>query len=209
MKAKGRKTMPASPLLNAIEDVQKKIIRARKNEASQTLLDLLSKLGNSRVETLIESGPVDNQSYIIYNNKYRPMMESDPLTMQDMKFMSRDQRVNGDPKYIQVKKGGQTFFIEFKSDTLNASLQNLSVEGVNQANSTIAAVFSGLTRFQTFRRNMLINYNPSWGLINPIRDVQTALMFALAESDKLGSRLNGKGVSRDDQRILPVYAGFV
>ena len=197
MKAKGRKTMPASPLLNAIEDVQKKIIRARKNEASQTLLDLLSKLGNSRVETLIESGPVDNQSYIIYNNKYRPMMESDPLTMQDMKFMSRDQRVNGDPKYIQVKKGGQTFFIEFKSDTLNASLQNLSVEGVNQANSTIAAVFSGLTRFQTFRRNMLINYNPSWGLINPIRDVQTALMFALAESDKLGSRLNGKGVVKE------------
>ena len=197
MKAKGRKTMPASPLLNAIEDVQKKIIRARKNEASQTLLDLLSKLGNSRVETLIESGPVDNQSYIIYNNKYRPMMESDPLTMQDMKFMSRDQRVNGDPKYIQVKKGGQTFFIEFKSDTLNASLQNLSVEGVNQANSTIAAVFSGLTRFQTFRRNMLINYNPSWGLVNPIRDVQTALMFALAESDKLGSRLNGKGVVKE------------
>ena len=184
MKAKGRKTMPASPLLNAIEDVQKKIIRARKNEASQTLLTLLSELG-------------DSQSYNIYNNKYRPMMDSDPLTMQDMKQMSMDRRVNGDPKYIQVKKGGQTFFIEFKSDTLNASLQNLSVEGVNQANSTIAAVFSGLTRFQTFRRNMLINYNPSWGAVNPIRDLQTALMFSLAESDKLGSRLNGKGVVKE------------
>ena len=197
MKAKGRKTLPANPLLMALEDVQKKIIRARKNEASQTLLDLLSKLGNSRVETLIESGPVDNKSYTIYNNKYRPMMDSDPLTMQDMNFMSRDQRVNGDPKYIQVKKGGQTFFIEFKSDTLNASLQNMAVDGLNKANRTIDAVLSGLTRFQTFRRNMLINYNPSWGLINPIRDVQTALMFAVAESEKLGSRLNGKGAVQE------------
>jgi hypothetical protein len=184
MKAKGRKTLPANPLLMAFEDVQKKIIRARKNEASQTLLTLLSGLGNS-------------ESYNIYNNKYRPMMESDPLTMQDMKFMSTDQRVNGDLKYIQVKKGGQTFFIEFKSDTLNASLQNMAVDGLNKANGTIDAALSGLTRFQTFRRNMLINYNPSWGLVNPIRDVQTALMFALAESNKVGSRLNGKGVIQE------------
>lgn len=184
MKAKGRKTLPANPLLNAFEDVQKKIIRARKNEASQTLLTLLSDLG-------------DSQSYNIYNNKYRPMMESDPLTMQDMKQMSKDTRANGDRKYIEVKRGGQTFFIEFKSDTLNASLQNMAVDGLDKANKTVEAVFSGLTRFQTFRRNMLINYNPSWGLVNPIRDVQTALMFALSESDKLGGRLNGKGVVKE------------
>lgn len=181
MKAKGRKTLPANPLLNAIEDVQKKIIRARKNEASQTLLTLLSELG-------------DSQSYNIYNNKYRPMMDSDPLTMQDMKQMSMDRRVNGDPKYIQVKKGGQTFFIEFKSDTLNAAMQDMSVAALNNSNDAMNAVLRGLTRFQTFRRNMLINYNPSWGLVNPIRDLQTALMYTLAEQDKKGSRVNGENV---------------
>ena len=114
MKAKGRKTLPVNPLLTAIEDVQKKIIRARKNETAQTLLDLLSNLGTS-------------DSYVIYNNKFRPPMESDPLTMQDLKSMSRDRRPNGDPKYVEVKKGGQTFFIYFKSDSLNHSLQNMSV----------------------------------------------------------------------------------
>ena len=181
MKAKGRKTLPANPLLNAIEDVQKKIIRARKNEASQTLLTLLSELG-------------DSQSYNIYNNKYRPMMDSDPLTMQDMKQMSMDRRVNGDPKYIQVKKGGQTFFIEFKSDTLNAAMQDMSVAALNNSNDAMNAVLRGLTRFQTFRRNMLINYNPSWGLVNPMRDVQTALMYTLAEQDKKGSRVSGENV---------------
>lgn len=181
MKAKGRKTLPANPLLMALEDVQKKIIRARKNEASQTLLTLLSDLG-------------DSQSYNIYNNKYRPMMDSDPLTMQDMKQMSMDRRVNGDNKYIQVKKGGQTFFIEFESDTLNAALQDMSVAALNNSNDAMNVVLRGLTQFQTFRRNMLINYNPSWGLVNPIRDVQTALIYTLSEQDKKGSRINGENV---------------
>jgi len=181
MKAKGRKTLPVNPLLTAIEDVQKKIIRARKNETAQTLLDLLSNLGNS-------------ESYVIYNNKFRPPMESDPLTMQDLKSMSRDRRPNGDPKYVEVKKGGQTFFIYFKSDSLNHSLQNMSVPLLSRANESIGKVLTFATRFQTFRRNMLINYNPSWGLVNPLRDVQTGLMYALSEIDKKGSRTGGKNI---------------
>ena len=181
MKAKGRKTLPVNPLLTAIEDVQKKIIRARKNETAQTLLDLLSNLGTS-------------DSYVIYNNKFRPPMESDPLTMQDLKSMSRDRRPNGDPKYVEVKKGGQTVFIYFKSDSLNHSLQNMSVPLLSRANESIGKVLTFATRFQTFRRNMLINYNPSWGLVNPIRDVQTALMYGLSEMDKKGSRTKGKNI---------------
>jgi len=181
MKAKGRKTLPVNPLLTAIEDVQKKIIRARKNETAQTLLDLLSNLGTS-------------DSYVIYNNKFRPPMESDPLTMQDLKSMSRDRRPNGDPKYVEVKKGGQTFFIYFKSDSLNHSLQNMSVPLLSRSNESIGKLLTFATRFQTFRRNMLINYNPSWGLVNPIRDVQTALMYGLSEMDKKGSRTQGKNI---------------
>ena len=181
MKAKGRKTLPVNPLLTAIEDVQKKIVRARKNETAQTLLDLLSKLGES-------------ESYTIYNNKFRPPMESDPLTMQDLKSMSRDKRPNGDAKYVEVKKGGQTFFIYFKSDSLNHSLQNMSVPMLSHGNDDIGKLLTFATRFQTFRRNMLINYNPSWGLVNPARDIMTGLMYALAEMDKKGSRVQGKNI---------------
>lgn len=185
MKAKGRKTLPVNPLLTAIEDVQKKIIRARKNETAQTLLDLLSNLGNS-------------ESYVIYNNKFRPPMESDPLTMQDLRSMSLDKRVDRKtPKYIEVKKGGQTFFIEFKSDSLNHSLQNMSVPLLSRANESMGKALTFATRFQTFRRNMLINYNPSWGLVNPLRDVQTGLMYGLSEIDKKGSRTGGKNIIGD------------
>ena len=181
MKARGRKTLPVNPLFSAIEDVQMKIIRARKNETAQTFLDLLSKLGNS-------------DSYTIYNNKFRPPKRSDELTMQDMDEMKNARRVNGDPEYVQVKKGGQTFFIHFKSDELNHALQDMSVAMLDRNNTIMDGALTFATKFQTFRRNMLINYNPSWGLVNPMRDVATGLIYALAESDKKGSRTQGKNL---------------
>ena len=191
MRAKGRKTLPVNPLFTAIEDVQRKIIRARKNETAQTLLELLSELGNS-------------DSYTIYNNKFRPPKPSDELTQQDLDQMSRDVRPNGDPKYVEVKKGGQTFFIEFKSDSLNHALQNMSVPMLSRANDDVSKLLTLATRFQTFRRNMLINYNPSWGLVNPLRDVQTGLMYSLAEKDKKGSRVQGENlIGKMAQSYLP------
>lgn len=191
MRAKGRKTLPVNPLLTAIEDVQRKIIRARKNETAQILLELLSELGNS-------------DSYTIYNNKFRPPKTSDELTQQDLDQMSRDVRPNGDPKYVEVKKGGQTFFIEFKSDSLNHALQNMSVPMLSRANDDVSKLLTLATRFQTFRRNMLINYNPSWGLVNPLRDIQTGLMYSLAEKDKKGSRVQGENlIGKMAQSYLP------
>ena len=182
MKARGRKTLPFSPLLTSFEDVQKKIIRARKNEYANTLLDLLSELGNS-------------DSYTIYNTKFRPMKESDELTPQDLRQMETDQRDdNGEPKYVIVKREGQSFFIEFKSAKLNHALQNMSVAMLDRGNGMMDKVLTLATRFQTFRRNMLINYNPTWGLVNPMRDVATGMMYALGEMDKKGSRVYGKNL---------------
>jgi hypothetical protein len=197
MKAKGRSTLPVNPLLTAIEDVQRKIIRARKNETAQTLLDLLGELGNSSVETQMESGPVITKAYTIYNNKFRPPVRGDEFQdnprMMDVESMSGATRTtNGEPRYVSVKKGGQTFWIEFHSDTLNHSLQNMSVPMLDRGNDDISKVLNFLTRFQNFRRNMLINYNPAWGLVNPIRDIATGLMYGLSEMDKKGSRTSGK-----------------
>ena len=191
MKARGRKTLPFSPLLTSFEDVQKKIIRARKNEYANTLLDLLSELGNS-------------DSYTIYNTKFRPMKESDELTPQDLREMSLDIRPNGDPRYVEVKRDGQTFFIEFASDKLNHALQNMSVPMLSRANESMGKVLTLATRFQTFRRNMLINYNPTWGLVNPMRDVATGMMYTLGEMDKKGSRVLGQNlVSRSAKSYFP------
>ena len=62
--------------------------------------------------------------------------------------------------------------------------------------------------FQNFRRNMLINYNPSWGLVNPLRDIQTGLAFAISELDAKEGRLAGKFEGATDL-IGKVSASYV
>ena len=192
MKAKGRSTLPYSPLIQSFEDIQKKIVRARKNEYAQVLLDLLSELGLS-------------DSYTIYNNNFRPMKDDDHLTMLTLDEMrSKMRKDNNAPKYVEVKKGGQTFMVEFESAPLNDALQNMSVPMLNHANDSMGNYIRGLTRFQTFRRNMLINYNPSWGIVNPLRDIQTGLIYALGEMDKVGSRVQGENILKKMTTDYPI-----
>ena len=210
LKAKGRKTLPVNPLLQSIEDIQKKIIRARKNEVSQKLLELLSALGNAKVEDLLESGEIKTKSYTIYNNKFPPPMDNDKYTMKNIDDMRREVRDAGqypnDPKYVVVKKGGQTFLIHFNSDTLNHSLQNMSVPMLSRASGAMDYILSVLGGFNTYLRNVLINYNPGWMAYNPIRDVVTGLFYAIAESDKKGSRVQGEGIlGKTVQNYLPSW----
>ena len=54
-----------------------------------------------------------------------------------------------------------------------------------------------MSTFQNFRRNMLINYNPSWFFINPMRDIQTGLMYSLAEESKAGGLIEGENLTAD------------
>ena len=137
-------------------------------------------------------------------------MDNDQYTMKNIDDMRREVRDSGqypnDPKYVVVKKGGQTFLIHFNSDTLNHSLQNMSVPMLSRASGAMDVILNGLTRFQTFRRNMLINYNPAWMVTNPIRDVATGLIYAMAESDKKGSRVQGEGIlGKTVQNYLPSW----
>lgn len=115
--------------------------------------------------------------------------------MVPMAQMDRLTRPNGDPRFITVKRGGQTFFIEFKDNELNRVIQKLGESPFNQASNFGQSIAGKLQAFQNFRRNMLINYNPSWGLVNPLRDVVTAIGYSLGESGAAGSRTEGKDVT--------------
>jgi len=77
-------------------------------------------------------------------------------------------------------------------------MQNL---GAQQYEATFEVLNKSTTaflqKFQNFRRNMLINYNPSWFLINPVRDLQTGIMFSLAEESKEGGLVYGENLTAD------------
>lgn len=179
-RAKGRITLPVNPLLVAFKDVEDKIIRAERNVIAQRLLSLLSKNESE-----------DN--WKIYSNRNRAKFEGgkgETMSLDQMRNARRPD--DGISRFIQVKRGGTTFFIEIKDQELNRQLQSGGVGMFNNNVDVMNSFMTVLTKFQSFRRNMLINYNPSWGLVNPIRDVQTGLAFALSEQDVAGGRIQGK-----------------
>lgn len=179
-KAKGRVTLPVNPLLVSFKDAEEKIIRAERNVIAQRLLALLQ-----------QNESEDN--WKVWNNRNRPEDPANTSEKLSLARMKTERRVDDDLlKYIQVKRGGQTFFIEVKDKELNRQLQSSGVGMFNNNVDFMNKVVTLLTKFQNFRRNMLINYNPSWGLVNPLRDIQTGLAFALSEEDTVGGRIQGQ-----------------
>lgn len=181
-KAKGRVTMPANPLLNAFVDGETKIVRAEKNVIAQRLLKMLSKFKSDQ--------------WSVYPPTQYPFKTSPgdiSLRKSKSEMMSElrpdDNRVK---RYIQVKRNGQDHFIEIRDKELNRNLQAGSVGIFNSEVESFNQVMTFMRGFQNFRRNMIINYNPSWGLVNPIRDLQTGLGYILAEQGSRAGRLTDK-----------------
>ena len=181
MKAKGRVTLPDNPLFVAFKDAEEKILRAEKNYASQKLLKLVQKF----------DAP---EAWRVFTNRNRPDSKYDPTDPKTLDQMKREMREDDPamPKYIQVKRGGQTYFIEIFDERLNRQLQDGNVAAFNQANEGIEYGLRVLRQFQNFRRNVIINWNPSWFFVNPIRDVETGLAFLLSEQTTPEGRVSGQ-----------------
>ena len=186
MKARGRLTLPQNPLLMAIKEASEKIIRAEKNVTSQRLLSLVEKFSSTDKDV----------GWTVYNNKFRPPVDDatkaalgEMKTIEDM----RRERMKGYdlPKYVEVKRGGATFLIEFRDPILNAQIQDANSMTLSTGNDVADAMFKFGRRINNFRRKMIINYNPSWGLINPIRDVETGLAYLMSEQQKVNGRVKG------------------
>ena len=190
MKARGRVTLPQNPLLNAFKDAEEKIVRAEKNFAAQKLLKLLQKF----------EAPGE---WSVWSNRNRPDKRYDPtekMSIDEMKRATRED--DGMPMYVQVKRGGQTFFIELKDARLNRQIQEGNAKALNQSNGMIDFGIRNLRRFQNFRRNVIINWNPSWFFINPLRDIETGLAFLLSEQSSATGRVKNK------QLINAVFNGW-
>jgi hypothetical protein len=179
-KARGRITLPVNPLTVSMKDAEEKIVRGEKNRTAQKLLKMFEKFQSP-----------DN--WRVYNQKVRPPRDNNPSEMKSNQELRSERRADdGLPRYIEVKRRGKSFFIEVRDQELNRQLQSGGVGMFNNQVDFMNKALTTMQRFQNFRRNMLINYNPSWGLVNPLRDIQTGLAFAISELDAKGGRLEGK-----------------
>ena len=191
--ALGRESTADNPLLYALNDVENKIVRARRNEVAQRLLNLAratSERGSDQFKIY-----EDSASYPMDRERADGMVRNVRMDKFDMRKATR--RDDGKPRFLSVKVDGNEVFVEIKNQALNNAMHNVGAENFESLVGFLGKATDGLQKFQIWRRNTLINYNPSWMLVNPIRDLQTGIMYALSESSKEGGMIEGEGITGD------------
>jgi len=167
----GRKTKAASPLANIMKARERAIIRGGKNNVLVNLLDML-----------IENP--DNDLYMIYT-------EDKPSTYKsinkDGKVIDRAQSVNdmrNNTQFIRVVKGGKDYFIKFKSDYIQESLNKGIENNVKQINSIVNALIVKPNNIvRNTMRKVYTTLSPVFIAVNYFKDFNTGLMNAVAELD--------------------------
>ena len=194
MAALGRESQSANPLLFALFDVENKLVRARRNEVGQRFLNM--------AEAVSAAG---SQQFTVYRDGDMPAERFQDSASGEVVF--RPMAVNtvrgelrqdtGDKRFMGVKVDGKEVFIEIKDAGLNRAMHNVGADSFDNLAGLLDKGVGFLQKFQNFRRNMLINYNPSWMVINPLRDLQTGIMYNLAEESKEGGRVLGENMTAD------------
>jgi hypothetical protein len=197
LKARGRASLPQNPLLVSFMDVEAKMVRGRKNEVANTLYDML------RAADSAVGGADKHDAWKIYTNKNRPKSQFDAANPMSLSEMKQATRKDGAPRFVQVKRGGQTYFIEFKDNELNKTAHRLGEQAFSNLVGLLDTSVSFFGGFQNLRRNFLINYNPTFMLANPVRDIEASLVYLLGESEAAGSRTNNENIAIKVARLTP------
>ena len=162
IKALGRTSKAGDILENIIRDYERAVIRSEKNAVAKTFLDLAL---NNPDPDLWEIEPVKvNRSF----NKASGMvlMSKSPDTGEDT---------------IAVKVGGQQVRVKINDPLVLRAMKLAAKDETSQLERILAA---SLGTYTNLMRNTLTRYNPIFGAINAVRDVQ---MGAVSVFDELGA----------------------
>lgn len=162
IKALGRTSKAGDILENIIRDYERAVIRSEKNAVAKTFLDLAL---NNPDPDLWEIQPVKvNRSF----NKASGMvlMSKSPDTGEDT---------------IAVKVGGQQVRVKIKDPLVLRAMKLAAKDETSQLERILATTLGTYTNLM---RNTLTRYNPIFGAINAVRDVQ---MGAVSVFDELGA----------------------
>lgn len=204
-KALGRQSQSENPVLFAIADSEQKIVRARRSEPSRQFLNLADAMIAEGSDQFVVYRPDDEYPTEPFTDA-RGQVTDRRMGVPDMR---RARRRNGDKRFLSVKKDGEEIFIEIKNDALNRTMHNVGSENYDGLVNFLGSAADKMRTFQNFRRNMLINWNPSWFLINPLRDLQTGLMYNLAQESKEGGMTEGQNLTGEIlRRYLPAYSAY-
>ena len=205
-KALGRTSQAENPVLFALADSEEKIVRGRRNEVGQQFLSLADAIQEQGSEQLKTYRSEDVYPTVRAKNSKGKYINKQ-MRADEMRTATRLD--TGDKRFLSVKVDGEEIFIEIENAGLNRAMHNVGAENFAGLTGFLGSSTDFMQKFQNFRRNMLINWNPSWFLINPLRDIQTGLMYNLAQESKEGGMVEGEKLTGEIlRRYLPAYKSY-
>lgn len=182
--AKGRMSMPFSPLATAMNDAQDVIVRGERNRVGQSFLnDIAKKYDSNAWQVFTDEKPDMTVQYVQKDNKVRAV----PVNM-----------AANAKQYFVVKENGKPYYIKINDPILMRALTNGSTEQFSAINKFLGNTIGKVTRALSQLHTTL---NPEFVVPNILRDVEAAVFNLAAEQDAVDGRLAGqkiiKGVLKD------------
>ena len=170
-RSSGRSTRADNVIANIISARVSAVVKARKNEVLQTLYNLAEENPNNQVMKLYTPETVPSKTVIDKSGK---------------KVKQRDDVYRRDD-YVGVKVDGEQYYLKFANKELGRVLNHANVEKSN----VITKVLRSLNRYLS---TTLTTLNPEFVISNFSRDIQTAVLNVMAESD-INEKLKGQNIA--------------
>ena len=171
-KAKGRKTLAESPVAYSVANLAQAIDAAEKNKPLQTLGRMVEQYPNKDIWEIVE--PKVTKSIDEFSDEKRKISLPDGTDFT---------KANNGIMYYE--KGKAKIILIHDKDLLRA-VKGDQVKG-------LGAVQNVLSQYNAFRRAMLTNLNPEFGITNYIRDTWTA---GITTSVEAGNKAALKTISK-------------
>lgn len=171
---RGRKTLPFSPYGTFMSDIGARIVRGERNRVGQKMMDFF----------------IRNPS-----NEWRVFSDRNPPRDRNGNIRRPDPR---DPKFMVVKRGGETFYLRIEDPLLQKAAKNLNPTQMNAFLEFSNKVTRLLSRSFT-------TANPDFFVPNIFRDLQSAALNLAADAPGL-TKAFGKFVR--DRKAFRSIAAF-
>jgi hypothetical protein len=188
IKAMGRRSLAESPLLHAVSDTTRAIIRARTNEVGNTFLKMVEENPDPNLwEVFSDENPDHRRGEIKKDGE--TVIGQIPVTAYDMK---KDKET-----YFATKVKGVEKFVKIHDPLLMRAMGNLGVEPMGY----LTQAFGNATRFlSALNTTWNITFAPS----NFVRDIQSAIANIVSENQALDGKIKDvDGFAFDMVKFIP------
>ena len=183
-RAMGRQSEAESPVSHAISDMTETLIRKRKNEVGNALLQLIEDNPQSDYwEVFTDENPEFDRRIVKKAGGEEVVEQPVPMAM----FADN---------YFTAKRDGKTHYMKLHDERLMKAMKNLGPE----SNTTLIRTLSAITRIMSSLNTSL---NPEFIISNFARDIQTAVLNLQAEQSRDDGKAKGTKIAKQTVKDVP------